>query len=168
MPERVEKPIQAAEKSHEHKGERLEHGAKIENRETAHAALDTMATIDAAEATTGRVSETLAKGQDQDSGGGASSGTAQQDQAAIREELLKNAPPATVMMKQIEKEVKKEIKYLHKRAMNMITKPGEINYFEMNNIIKKMRELKGILKTLLKASIDGVKTIWLRFVHGIM
>ncbi len=141
---------------------------KIEKADITNAALDTMATIDAVESTTGRVSETLSKSKDQDGGGGSGATKKQYDPAAIKARLLENAPTTRVMVKQIEKEIKKEIKYLHKKAMRMVNTPGEINYFEMNNLLKKMRELKGILVTILKSSLEGVKTMWLRFVHGIM
>ncbi len=122
--------------------------------------------------TTGRVSEILNKSNENAlSSGGAAAGAKvakRMDPAVIRENLLKSLPTEEVMRKQIETEIKKEIDYLHKRAIKMMTLPGKVNYFEMNNLMKKIRELKAILLQLLKASIDGLKTLWLRFVHGIM
>ncbi len=72
------------------------------------------------------------------------------------------------MRKQIESEIKKEIGYLHNKAMKMVKQPGEMNYFEMNNLMRKIRELKGILMMLVKSSVEGLKSLWLRYVHGIM
>lgn len=119
--------------------------------------------------TTGKVSEVLKRSDEKSADGGATAKTAAKvDPAVIRANLLKNLPSEAVMKKQIETEIKKEIAYLHRRAMKMMQLPGKVNYFEMNNLMKKIRELKGLLVELLKASIDGLKTLWLRFVHGIM
>ena len=119
--------------------------------------------------TSGKVSETLGDVSDSDLGGALSGGTGVAiDPAKIRDQLLKNMPKEAVMRKQIEHEIKKEINYLHKKAMKMLRSPGEINYFEMSNMMKKIRELRGILMTLLRASVDTMKTLWLRYVHGVM
>jgi hypothetical protein len=120
--------------------------------------------------TTGKVSEVLSTSRDKDdvSVGGAQKITQKVDPAAIKANLLKNLPSEETMKKQIEVEIKKEIDYLHKKAMMMFRSPGQVNYFEMNNVLKKIRELKGLLMALVKASFDGLKTLWLRFVHGIM
>lgn len=166
MSTNIEKPSFSPNKRAEKDEKKIDNN-KIENSDITHAALDTMAGIDTAESITGKISETLSKSKDKD---GSSSGGAKKqfDPAVLRAQLLEGAPPKKIMIQQIEKEIKKEIKYLHKKAMKMITSPGEINYFEMNNLLKKMRELKSIIKTILKASVEGVKTLWLRFVHGIM
>jgi hypothetical protein len=120
--------------------------------------------------TTGKVSEVLSDSTEGDnvSLGGAKPVTTKIDPAVIKANLLKNLPTETEMKKQIEVEIKKEIEYLHKKAMKMFRSPGQVNYFEMNNVLKKIRELKGLLLALVKASFDGLKTLWLRFVHGIM
>lgn len=121
--------------------------------------------------TTGRVSEVLSNTKEQDSSGGGAAATSKKhvitpDQ--IRQNLLKNLPGESLMKRQIEKEIKKEIGYLHKKAMKMLRSPGKISYFEMTNLMKKIRELKGILITLIKASLENLKTLWLRYVHGVM
>ncbi len=88
--------------------------------------------------------------------------------AQIRAQLLEQMPNERVARRQIKKEIEAEIKYLQKRAMKMVRSPGKMNYFEMANMMKKVRELKGLLSSLVKASFESVKTLWLRFVHGIM
>lgn len=119
--------------------------------------------------TTGRVSEVLSTKEGEASPTtGSQKATTKVDPAVIRANLLNNMPSEAVMKKQIEVEIKKEIDYLHKKAMKMFRSPGQVSYFEMNNVLKKIRELKGLLVALLKASFDGLKTLWLRFVHGIM
>ena len=120
--------------------------------------------------TTGKVSEVLTDSTEGDNAslGGAQKVAAKIDPATIKANLLKNLPAEDVMKKQIEVEIRKEIDYLHKKAMKMFRSPGSVNYFEMNNVMKKIRELKGLLMQLVRASFDGLKTLWLRFVHGIM
>lgn len=124
--------------------------------------------------TTGRVSEILKEGasEDQSSGGGktaaAQTSRKQFDPAKIRAQLLNSLPNEKVMRSQVEREIKKEIDYLHKKAMKMLRKPGDISYFEMSNIMRKIRELKGILLRLSKIAMESLKTLWLRYVHGLM
>lgn len=121
------------------------------------------------------VSEKLGESSEQ-SKGGQGTKSQQDDNAAatgqssaqIKAHLLKNLPTEKEMKAQIEKEIKKEIRHLHKKALKMLASSGEVNYFEMNNLVKKIRELKGILAILAKASVERLKTLWLRFVHGVM
>lgn len=120
--------------------------------------------------TSGRVSEVLSKTKE-DSGSGAASSTTKRQQfsaTTIREQLLRSIPVQKVARRQIEREIKKEIKYLHRKAMRMLRSPREMNYFEMSNIARKIRELKAILLKLVKTSFDSLKTFWLRYVHGVM
>jgi hypothetical protein len=140
-------------------------------KDIASSAADTLGTVEPM----GRVSEILGEAKENKgdgTSGGASDGDAKAkavttDPAELRKMLLKNPPSNKVMKKEIEKEIKKEIKYLHKRAMKMLRSP-DVSYFEMNNVVSKIRDLKGILATLLKSSVDGLRTLWLRYVHGVM
>ncbi|MBI4975333.1 hypothetical protein HZC20_01520 [Candidatus Peregrinibacteria bacterium] len=120
--------------------------------------------------TSGRVSETLSNAKDQkgDTSAGGTTTNSAITINEIRARLLEKTPSEKVMRKQINGEIEKEIKYLHKKALKMMRSPGQISYFEMSNILKKIRELKGILTIMLKLSIDALKTLWLRFVHGLM
>lgn len=122
------------------------------------------------ESVDGKIAETL--GEDRNKTGDNKAGgfvyRQKVDPAAIRAQLLQNLPDQKVMMMQVSKEIHKEIKYLHKKAMKMMRTPGEVNYFEMSNLMKKLRELKGILAELFKASFETLKTLWLRFVHGLL
>jgi hypothetical protein len=118
--------------------------------------------------TTGHVSEKLS---DQTSEQGGSSGAVFKktvDPDLIKESLLRELPTEESMRRQIESEIKKEITYLHKKALKMVASPGSLSFFEMSNLVRKIRELKGILLSLAKVSLDSLKTLWLRFVHGIM
>ncbi|MBD3360493.1 hypothetical protein GF366_01690 [Candidatus Peregrinibacteria bacterium] len=134
-------------------------------RETAEA----VEGIEAGVETTGRVSEILAEGREKKAGTAAVEAKKPTlTPAQIKAQLLKNVPSESVMRNQIEKEIKKEIRYLHKKAIRMLRSPGKTNYFEMSNLMKKIRELRIILNKLVKASIQKLKTLWLRFVHGVM
>lgn len=88
--------------------------------------------------------------------------------AQIKAQLLKNAPSQQVMINQVKREIEKEVKYLNKRARKILRKPGAVNAFELNNVVKKIRDLRTLLLTLMKATADAAKTLWLRFVHGVM
>lgn len=138
----------------------------VSAKETLGVNMETVETI-------GRVSETLRSTQEQDKGsqGSSKAATGQGavfDPLTIKEKLLKNLPSEKKMIGQIEDEIKDEISYLRKKALKMIASPSDISYFEMSNLVKKIRELKGVLASLLKASIDTLKSLWLRYVHGVM
>lgn len=120
--------------------------------------------------TTGKVSEVL-NGSAEGQGDGVAMGKKAAQAltiAQIRQNLLNSVPSENEMREQIGREIRKEIDYLHSKALKMFRSPGKMSYFEMANLMKKIRELKGILIELVKASIDGLKTLWLRFVHQIM
>lgn len=121
--------------------------------------------------TTGKISEVLGEAQDQSGDGSGSLSSAQAakfDPAQIKEQLLMSIPAEKEIRRQIEREIKREIKYLHKKAMRMFRSPGETSYYEMNNVVKKIRELRGILMRLAKLAADSLKSLWLRYVHGVM
>jgi|GEM_PF-948971 len=119
----------------------------------------------------GEVSEVLSKQRDQQgngSVGGISKGASAKITAAqIKADLLKKAPSQEVMLKEVKKEIEREIDYLHKRARKALG-GGSFSAFELNNIVKKIRELKALLLTIAKATAETIKTLWLRFVHGVM
>lgn len=134
------------------------------------AAVETIGLDESAE-TTGRVAEVLSNVKEDSAGAATGSKTSTKqvyDAAGLKNRLLNALPSEKVMLKQVEREIKKEIDYLHKKAMKMMASPGKVSYFEMQNLLKKIRELTGILKDLVKASYDGLKTLWLRYVHGVM
>jgi len=119
---------------------------------------------------TGKVGEVAKAGSEQKGGGAVATtkATTAIDPDKIRARLLRNIPSEKVMKKQIEREIKKEIKYLHKKAVKLMAVPSGMSFFEVANLMRKIRELKSLLVALVKASLDSVKTLWLRFVHGVM
>ena len=142
-----------------------------EFQEAVHAreAVESVGMAEGAEAM-GHVAESSSEDKSKDMGASAQTTAATDDNtpAAIKERLLENLPAMELMKSQIEKEIKKEIDYLHNKAMRMARTPGDVNYYEYNNLLKKIRELKRILGKILKAPLEAVKTLWLRYVHGIM
>lgn len=140
-----------------------------EAADTGKAAYREAVGLDESAETSGKVSEILTKMKEEDAASGGFAVRTQKFTAAqIKAQLLKKLPSEKEMRKQIEKEIKKEIDYLHSKAMGMVRRPGEANYFEMSNLMRKIRELKGILCFLVKSSFDSLKTLWLRYVHGVM
>lgn len=120
--------------------------------------------------TSGRISEVLSKKKDKTSSGGSGASTASRKEIeALKLHLLEHLPSEKVMKRQVDAEIRKEIKYLRKRALGLIgAQYGSMSFFEMTNLVRKIRELNGILCSLAKMAFDGLKTLWLRFVHGIM
>lgn len=126
--------------------------------------------LDESSETNDKVSEVLSTAKDMASQGGMKgsyTSASKKEIEALRAQLLQNLPAETVMKRQVENEIRKEIKYLRKKAMGLIG-GSNMSFFEMTNLLKKIRELKGILYTLMKVSLERLKTLWLRFVHGIM
>lgn len=149
--------------------EEAEKGREIEEAAMGKEAFVEAVGMPEAVETVGEVSEVLReKGEKKGAGMGPKAKAGKYDPAQIKAELLKKMPSEKVMRSQVEKEIKKEIKYLHRKAMKMIANPGSMSYFEMSNLVKKIRELRGLLLKLVKASVEKLKTLWLRFVHGIM
>lgn len=125
--------------------------------------------LDESAETNDRVSEVLSKDKDLAPSGGqkAYASASKKEIEALRAQLLKNLPDEKAMKKQVEREIRKEIKYLRGRAMGLVG-ASNMSFFEMANLLRKIRELKGILYSLVKLSLERLKTLWLRFVHGIM
>lgn len=134
-------------------------------------AVETINLIEDVESTIGKVAEVLmSKKEDSGSGGGIKGKAAGRkfNPAQIKSQLLKAMPSEKVMRREIEREIKKEIKYLHKKVMRMVRISSGANFFELNNLLGKIRELTGILLKLVKTSLESIKTLWLRYVHGVM
>ena len=161
-PSLVTAPAQKESKEVHKVKEQIGQAANIESSDTVDEGIDVV----------GKVSETLSKtiSEDDKRSSGSTSGTqfSGMTPAQIRAHLLNNLPTETAMRKQVQKEIEKEVKYLHKKAIKLMRSSKNVSYFEMSNILKKIRELKSILVTLMKASVEQLKTLWLRFVHGIM
>ncbi len=158
------RPSEAYSPSEEKSSERSSQKESKEVKEAAASAKEAIGTIEGVESVevTGEVSEVNSSKKE----GGMQGTISGMTYAQVKAALLKNMPTEPEMRRQIEKEIKHEIKYLHAKAMKMVGKRD--NFFELNNVMKKIRELRGILAMLAKAGYEAMKTLWLRFVHGIM
>lgn len=115
----------------------------------------------------GRVSEDESSVSDKDLGASGGS-TGSMDPVKRREYLMQNMPPEAKMRREVAVEIKREINLLTKEVMKMKRSPYSEDYHRMANAMAKIRILKGVLTGLVKASFDTVKTLWLRYVHGVM
>ncbi|PIR54753.1 hypothetical protein COU74_03315 [Candidatus Peregrinibacteria bacterium CG10_big_fil_rev_8_21_14_0_10_36_19] len=119
----------------------------------------------------GNVSETLGENKENSGSGSVKSGSKTQhniDPEEFKKKLLRNLPSEKVLRITVEKEIQKEIDRLHKKAMKMMKSPGESNYHEVSNTLRKIRDLNRLMSTIFKTSLENLKTLWLRFVHGVM
>jgi len=128
--------------------------------------------IDAVE-TSGRVSEALSESggkrpSSMSSKGAGSSGTGNKRKLSNSKSLLAGAPSVSVMKRQVEREIRHEIDLLHRRAKKLMRSSSPTSFFELATVARKIRSLKKMLSSLVKSSVNKVKTLWLRYVHGIM
>ncbi|KKR07011.1 MAG: hypothetical protein UT33_C0006G0087 [Candidatus Peregrinibacteria bacterium GW2011_GWC2_39_14] len=99
-------------------------------------------------------------------GGGTTHKSHKLTAAQMRAKLLANLPSEKRMKTDISTEIEKEVEELKSKAKSM-RYFGPANYYEMNNIIAKIHELNDILSSLVTATFEMLKSLWLRFVHGI-
>lgn len=131
--------------------------------------LDTVSTL-------GNVSEVLGEATEVSKGGGQKKSRINDEDNtvdsntnlnALKEKYLSEMPAQDKAIKEIEFEIRKEIKGLEKRIKQLSKSKSPSSFFELVNVVKKVRELKGVLSSLFKASFDTVKALYLRFKHGI-
>ena len=82
----------------------------------------------------------------------------------LKKKLLATPPSKKIMIKEIHQHVAKEINLHEKQAKKYIKKGA---FYELNQIINRIRELSAILEEILYATTEAIKNIWLKIVHGI-
>ncbi len=121
--------------------------------------LETAEGAEAAEISPDKVSEKESKAKDQYAGTGAA--TTQNQSAAATFQPL----PATKIMKsQVQRELKKEIKSLHKKIKKVMNKKGTVEAHQLNILTAQLRKLRELLASLAHATTDLIKDLWMRFV----
>lgn len=115
----------------------------------------------------GNVSETATEKSKEKKGGTVAKGDDDDSVQDLKKELLAKMPTKREMRRQVEDEIKKEIKCLKKEAMKLVKSSKRGSSFELNNVVRKLRRLKLLLNSLFKVSVDRLKALWLRFVHGL-
>jgi len=91
-----------------------------------------------------------------------------QTAAQIKQSLLRNAPSEEKMRREIASEIRNEIWWLQKRSFFISLGIRQGSAFEINNIVRKIRELRSLLSQLASLALEMLKAIWLRFVHGVL
>lgn len=116
----------------------------------------------------GNVSEGSSDSKENNGDGGAGNSGAAPTVEERKASLLSKLPlDRGVLVKQIENEISKEIDLLHDKFVQ-ITKSNVVDFAEASNVLRKIRELKGVLSSLIGASFDKLKDLWFIFVHRIM
>lgn len=116
----------------------------------------------------GEVSEVMKEQSEQKGGGLSGGGSKRMTPAQIKAQLLQKAPPREIMAREVKHEIEREIKYLHKRAGKILRGTGAVNAFELNNVVRKIRELRTLLLEMARMTIDALKNLWVRFVKEMM
>ena len=98
----------------------------------------------------GEVSEQAGDVSDGDLGDGGKQVTGGQSIADAKNKLLKDLPSQRVMIAGIRREIRKEINHLNGKCKKILRSSKTPNYSEINNLVRKIRELKGILSALLR------------------
>lgn len=86
--------------------------------------------------------------------------------AQIRAELIASKPSESQMKREIKAELNIEMKELKRKLRKIKDTVGYA--FEVNNVIAKMRQIKEVLASLVTATYEVLKSIWLKVVHGIL
>ncbi|EKD92858.1 MAG: hypothetical protein ACD_28C00317G0018 [uncultured bacterium] len=84
---------------------------------------------------------------------------------ALKAKLLTALPAKKVMIRDIRQHISKELDDWKVKA-KISQRHGALR--ELSESVKKMRELKKLLRQLLYATTEIIKNIWLKVVHGIV
>ena len=110
----------------------------------------------------GEVGEQESKGKNRASQGGLKAGA--QGDAAAGKKILQ-LPKVEVMRKQVEVAIMKEIKVLEKQA-NKIKRNPVGNAHKLNGIISQIRNLHYMLSMVAHATLETLKSWWMKYVQG--
>ena len=114
----------------------------------------------------GNVSEEASENKSGPSQGGSTKSMTADEIEQLRAKLLASAPPEEMMVKQIAKSLRKQEKELeheyHKLASNPSKNPSR--YVE---VVSNLRQISMYFESLLSATYEYVKHLWLKIVHGI-
>ncbi len=88
-----------------------------------------------------------------------------QEAEALKKKLLEEPPSSKVMIREIRAHIHREIRQLEKDAAKAQRKG---KFEELATSVARMRELKGMLYDLVHATVEFVRNLWLKVVHGIV
>jgi len=114
-----------------------------------------------------KISERVGEDRSGDLGGAgvgpAGTGATAQAEQSVRDQAIANLPAELVIRKQLAKHIEKEVKTLRKEvrsATRRVSKPGAAH--NLNDLYARIRRLNSLLATILEASYDVVKRIFIR------
>ncbi len=116
----------------------------------------------------GNVSESNSEDKKQASQSGAKGGkTMTTDEIEqLRAKLLANAPAQTDMIRQIKKVLNDQEHKLENDFSRLVSNPQK-NPEKFVEVVSKMRQIRVYLDSMLNATYEYVKHMWLKIVHGI-
>lgn len=76
-------------------------------------------------------------------------------------------PTVNIMRRQVAKAIKTEIHHLEKEAKKIKRNPLKFSPFALNGVVSKIRELQSILSQLAYATVENLKSWWMKFVKNI-
>ncbi|PKL36824.1 hypothetical protein CVV38_02925 [Candidatus Peregrinibacteria bacterium HGW-Peregrinibacteria-1] len=155
--------VTKSEERHERESRELEGG----KQSVGAAVAEEVAIVEGEIETTGRVSEVLGESISEDKGASITGGKAKAATPVSRDlrikKLLEEAPAPSVMKAEIKKALDVEFRNIKKKVA-LAQKGG--NFFEMTNLVARMRQIKGTLARLMRAPIKLIRELWIKIVHG--
>ncbi|MCF7844811.1 MAG: hypothetical protein K9M03_03215 [Kiritimatiellales bacterium] len=122
--------------------------------------LDTIMLLD-------KISDRVGEDRSGDLGGAGAvatgTGATTQTGQSARDQAIAAIPAETMIRKQLAKHIEKEVKTLRKEVRNAtrrVSKPGSAHH--LNDLYARIRRLNSLLATILEASYDVVKRLFVR------
>ncbi len=116
----------------------------------------------------GNVSESTSEDKKTGSQGGATGGKAMttDEVEQLRAKLLANAPAQTDMVRQIRKVLSDKEHKLEREFSSLASNPQK-NPAKFVEVVSKIRQIRVYFDSMLNATYEYVKHLWLKIVHGI-
>lgn len=112
--------------------------------------------IEDAEFGTGEISETEQRARDKGKSAVAIS---------IAKRQMATPPSLPKMRSQVKRQLKKDIKQMNKKIKKVMRNRSEFEPWQINNLIKRLRNLKELLSSLAYATTEMVKDLWIKHVR---
>jgi hypothetical protein len=121
--------------------------------------IETREAIEGAEIPSGEVSEK--EGEAKEGYAGTADGKTTPGGALVKKEKI---PDVKVMRKEVERSVIQEMKLLQKKIRHVMEKSGTVDAYQLNGLIANLRKLQEILASLVYATGEFIKDLWLKYV----
>lgn len=83
----------------------------------------------------------------------------------VKAHILSQTPPVKVMVREVRQKLQEELQEVVKLSKNA---EKEKDYHKLTTLLAKIRYLTEKIGDLKDASLDYIKKLWLKMVHGIM